>query len=183
MAALSNDAGSNALGFIDGNRGPIAPEGGDRFLVAMAERYGLTIEEVAEFLEEVGEELGGQRPIAHGNSEPSARLLKRGLRIIICAKTFRQQSFLLKCLMLALGWHDELDGIDSPTKLARHYGMTRANADRFACLFRDCLPDGLQALPSGAGQRSEGARSKFAAIRRKQVMANGPQKKPESNHN
>lgn len=154
--------------FSDGERTGLAHHDAGEQITTIAERCGISIEQAADIISEIEEtmEAGGNR--MGGSGGAVLRMIKRGMREIICSRTYRRQSFLMQCLMLTLGWHDELDGADNPTKLARKFGYTKANADKFYCFFRDRLTDGLNALPAARGQRDEHTRAKFASIRRKQ---------------
>jgi hypothetical protein len=137
------------------------------FLDEMSARYDLPVERAAEIIEDVEEHLAG-RFQAETASTDFMRMFRDGVGIVISARTWRQQGHLLRCLLLALRWHHLLDGVSTPTELARRLGMTKANTDKFYCMFRDSLPDGLKVLPAAPGQRDEQTRAGFADIRRQQ---------------
>ncbi len=67
-----------------------------------------------------------------------------------------------------MGWFDLIDGIDSSTKLARKLGVTKADVNKFVCMFRDIVPEGMASLPPTAGQRKDSARATFAKTRQMQ---------------
>ena len=70
-----------------------------------------------------------------------------------------------------LGMAKETDGDVTLTEIASKFGLSKADASKFSCLFRDSLTTGLDPLPLMPGQRDEKARSKFAKKRVEQEKA------------
>ena len=70
-----------------------------------------------------------------------------------------------------LGLATESDGSKNLTQIGADFGLTKADASKFACLFRDSLTSGIDTLPVMPGQRDEKARAKFAMKRGEQERA------------
>lgn len=83
-------------------------------------------------------------------------VFRRGLRIVLAAK---HPGHVLAYFMLALGWYDEIGGVDNAALLARKLGVTKANANKYENLFCDILPTGIGRMDRKANQRSEKSRT------------------------
>jgi hypothetical protein len=153
--------------FSDGAQIAVAHAGAGEALTALAARFGFTEEQAANFVAELEEVAKGLFGGQNGDGA-KVRMIRRGIRHVICAKTYRQQAFLLRCLMIEIGWLEELDGIGNPTDLARKFGLTKADANKFCCLYRDGLTDDATPIPNRPNQRPPRVRAKFAGIRRQQ---------------
>lgn len=103
------------------------------------------------------------------------RMFKRLIRVIRCSRGYQERSDKLEYAILALGWVEELDGVDNPTALAHKLNVTKQNADKYVNLFRDIIPPGMKTIPAMNGQRREDSRVLFTGIRYDQQKAKGKQ--------
>jgi hypothetical protein len=96
------------------------------------------------------------------------RLVKRGIRKVIDSQTNEEMAVKLWCFCLAMGWFEVIDGYDSCTELAKKLKRTKADVNKFVCMFRDQIPDGMASMPPTSGQRDDRARATFAKKRMEQ---------------
>lgn len=150
--------------FQDEARIPVSHADEGEFLTLVSARFGLTLDETAELLDMSEEHLAGRVMTAPGAPD-GMRVVRRGYRHIICARTYRQQSFLLRILGWTLGLSKEIDGDVTLTEIGSKFGLSKADASKFACMFRDSLGTASEPLPVMPGQRDEKARTKFAKKR------------------
>src|SRR6185437_14291921 len=121
---------------------------------------------------------GSNSKLLTSNSDlPSASgvfaMFKRAIRLMRCSRGSQEVADKLSYLALALGWYDELDGVDNSTDLARVLKVTKANSNKYVNQFRDVLPPGMKVIPPMGGQRKEGSRQKFTGKRYEQEAAKG----------
>lgn len=160
--------------FEEGHLSTVAHEDSADLITRVSAKSGLSVEESADLIAEIQEECGS------GRTAPSAhiiRMIKRGMRVVLESRTSKELSIKVWCFCLALGWFDIIDGIDSSTRLAAKLHVTKADVNKFVCMFRDILPDGMSSLPPTAGQRTDAARSTFAKTRYMQESMRGMARK------
>lgn len=156
--------------FEEGEVAVLSHEDSVDLLTRVSAMSGMSMDQSADLIAEIQESLGSNRaaPSAH-----IIRMIKRGLRIVLESRTIKEMSIKLWCFCLAMGWFDIIDGIDSSTKLAVKLHVTKADVNKFVCMFRDIVPDGMASLPPTAGQRSDKARATFAKTRHLQESMRG----------
>jgi hypothetical protein len=160
--------------FEEGEISVISHEDSGDLITRVSVKSGLSFEESADLISEIQESSGS------GRAAPSAhiiRMIKRGMRIVLESRTNKELAIKGWCFCLAMGWFDIIDGIDSSTRLAAKLHVTKADVNKFVCMFRDIVPDGMSSLPPTAGQRSDKARATFARTRHMQESMRGMAKK------
>lgn len=155
---------SDEIAFSDGERTAVAHHDAGERITALAERCGISIEEAADIIAEAQEHQAGDQRDAGG---AILKAFRHALYLIERARTPKQQVFQLYCFAVSIGCGD-IVGCSTPTQVARKFRLTKANADKFVCLYRDAVPEGMKSLPPAPNQRPENVRAKFAAIRRQQ---------------
>lgn len=156
--------------FEEGQLSSVAHEDSGDLITRVSAKSGLSFEESADLVAEIQEASGS------GRAAPSAhiiRMIKRGMRIVLESRTNKELSIKAWCFCLAMGWFDIIDSIDSSTALAAKLHVTKADVNKFVCMFRDIVPDGMSSLPPTAGQRSDKARATFAKTRHMQESMRG----------
>lgn len=149
---------------------PVSHAGGEQFIEELAGEFSMSREKAIEMLSVCEEYLANRMTRAPGALE-GLRVIRRLWRHIVCARTTRQQAFLIRLGGKVLGLSKEMDGDKTLTQIASSFGLTKADASKFSCLFRDSLTTGLDPLPLMPGQRDEKARAKFAKKRVEQEKA------------
>lgn len=155
----------NASPFFGGDES--MSEDGGALVIRLSERYKLSQGDTISFIAEVQESFGGDES-SSGTAAHLLRMVKRGLREVLRSRTLRELSDKLRYFCMAMHWYDLLDGIDNATDLGKALKVTKANANKFVCMFRDIIPDGMNSLPPSGGQRKDFARAKFARKRKEQ---------------
>jgi len=159
--------GDEMTGFVDGERAVLSHEDAGDLITRVAARIGLSIEEAADLIAEIQEASGP----SESRTAPAAhleRMVRRGVRVVLRSRTNRELAVKLWCFALAMRWYDVIDGIDSCTGLAAKLKLTKADINKFACMFRDIVPDGMASLPASNAHRPEATRGRFGRIRFKQ---------------
>ena len=169
----------SATAYSDEARIPVSHADEGEFVSLVMARFELTHNEAEELLS-LAEEHLASRIMAHPQAPSGISVIRRGWRVIMCASTYRQQAFLMRIFGRVMGLGDEFDGKDTMAQIGSKFGLSKADASKFSCLFRDGLPATSGSLPTMPGQRDDKARAKFARKRLEQEHA---RRKPSTTGN